>query len=366
MTEEGEYAGITSDYIKLLNNRSGLNLSIVKNDNWSEAVLGIKNKTIDVLPCIGKTLERQQFLNYSLPYIEFHRVIITRQDTPFISGINEITNWKVGVQRNSSHQGYLLDNTPIIPLGYGSLQNALLAVSDGEIDAFVGNIASSTYWIRKINLTNLIVSAPVYPGLDKLHFGVRDDWPLLISILNKGLQSITPAEEIKIQKNWVSVEYNPGISKSKLRTYIIQITFIIIGIGVIILFWIRSLNREIKARKKAELNLEQYAETLEERVKERTTEIHSKQKELEKNLSEKEALLKELHHRVKNNLQMIISLLNLQLSDNEEKDQRFLSSINRIQTMAAAYENLYLEENLEKIPVEDYIKQICYSLASSF
>ena len=78
-------------------------------------------------------------------------------------------------------------NHSFIKPKYKTQKEALLAIANGQVQAFVGNIASSTYWIRKLNLTNLKVAAPVSQGLQNLHFAVRDDWPELVSIINKGL-----------------------------------------------------------------------------------------------------------------------------------------------------------------------------------
>ncbi len=85
-------------------------------------------------------------------------------------------------------------------------------------------------------------------------------------------------------------------------------------------------------------------------------------------LREKEILLKEIHHRVKNNLHIISSLLELQ-SDYLE-DERFSSvfadSQSRIETMALVHEQLYQSEDLRQINLEDYIHRLMDNLAISY
>jgi two-component sensor histidine kinase len=84
-------------------------------------------------------------------------------------------------------------------------------------------------------------------------------------------------------------------------------------------------------------------------------------------LKEKEQLLKEIHHRVKNNLQIISSLLSLQ-SENV-LDEKFLllirDSKNRINSMALVHEMLYASKSLEKISVSEYIGRLSNSLTRS-
>jgi two-component sensor histidine kinase len=85
-------------------------------------------------------------------------------------------------------------------------------------------------------------------------------------------------------------------------------------------------------------------------------------------LKEKEQLLKEVHHRVKNNLQIISSLLNLQ-SENI-LDKKFLALItdsrNRINSMAIVHEMLYASKDLSKIEISEYIQRLCNSINQSF
>ncbi|MCD6067446.1 MAG: hypothetical protein K0S33_2272 [Bacteroidetes bacterium] len=85
-------------------------------------------------------------------------------------------------------------------------------------------------------------------------------------------------------------------------------------------------------------------------------------------LKEKEQLLKEVHHRVKNNLQIISSLLNLQ-SENIV-DEKFLSLIreskNRISSMALIHEMLYASKDLSRVKIKDYIVKLSQSVYQSF
>ena len=273
VSKDGDYQGIASDFIELLNDRLGLNMQVVEKSSWATAIKKIKEKEIDVLPCIGRTGERLSYVKYTRPYICFHRVIITRTDTPFLRGINDILDCKVSVQAKSSHEGYLKDHTSLNPIGYNSLQEALLAVSDGKADAFVGNIASATYWIRKMKLTNLKVAAPVSNELQTLHFGVRTDWPELVRLLNKGLASITPEERAEIERRWVIVEYKPGLDPKTVWKYVFQGIGVVTVIILIFVLWNYKLKREIEGRIKAEEELQNYQKNLEHIIAERTTEL---------------------------------------------------------------------------------------------
>lgn len=132
-----------------------------------------------------------------------------------------------------------------------------------------------------------------------------------------------------------------------------------------------SIARDVTDRKKVEAELEGHRVNLQALVDERTTalkyeisENKAVQRELANSLKEKELLLKEVHHRVKNNMQVISSLLNIQAET--VADSAFTEllgeSQQRIKSMSLIHENLYQSDNLLEIDFEDYINMLANSL----
>lgn len=81
---------------------------------------------------------------------------------------------------------------------------------------------------------------------------------------------------------------------------------------------------------------------------------------IRKLLQEKDTLIKEIHHRVKNNLQIILSLINLQMGNESsaEVKERLLTLKNRIKTMAMIHETFYRTENMSSLNLADYLERI--------
>ncbi len=92
------------------------------------------------------------------------------------------------------------------------------------------------------------------------------------------------------------------------------------------------------------------------------------EEKLRASLSEKEVLLKEIHHRVKNNLYVISSLLNIQSTYVEDPAviEFFQDSKNRIQTMAMIHEQLYQSDDLAQIDFKEYLHRLVNNLLSSY
>ena len=102
--------------------------------------------------------------------------------------------------------------------------------------------------------------------------------------------------------------------------------------------------------------------------------IHDRSKEEEieelkqRSADQKEVLLREIHHRVKNNLAIVISLLSFQLNENANPElRRLLVDIQtRIRAMALIHEHLYRSENLDKITLTTYITSLIQMIVSTF
>jgi PAS domain S-box-containing protein len=98
------------------------------------------------------------------------------------------------------------------------------------------------------------------------------------------------------------------------------------------------------------------------------TKTKNMQNQIEASLKEKDVLLKEIHHRVKNNLQIIISLLNLQ--SGYIKDEYTLKAVqdgqNRVRSMALVHEKFYQAEELTEIDFGEYVSKLCQYLYQSY
>jgi PAS domain S-box-containing protein len=246
------YSGIASDYVRRLNEQLNIDMAPVSDLSWPEVMDKARAKEIDVLPCISKSSERSKFLFFTKPYLSFPMVILTREDAPFINGVQDFEDGKVAVVKGYVTQELLERDYPNRKFYLAKdIDKALRDVSKGKVDAFVGNLASITYTTQRLGLTNLRV-ATTTPYKYELAFAVRRDWPELVSILNKSLDSIPDSEKIKIHNRWINVRFE----RQANWNLILQIVGAVVLVGglilIIILRWNRALSREVAERKRTE------------------------------------------------------------------------------------------------------------------
>ncbi len=152
--------------------------------------------------------------------------------------------------------------------------------------------------------------------------------------------------------DFISKPYNPKTLVSKAEVFIALYT----------------ANRELKISNKALL---EKAEALEEANKALQSENSKRiqaEDELRALLNEKEILLREIHHRVKNNMQVIISLLRIQARSINDPDVRaaLQESQNRIRAMSLVHETLYHQNSLAVIDMKRYLNRLANNLCKIY
>ena len=250
-----EFKGMVSDYVNLLEEKLGVKMEVVFGITFDQALEYARLGKIDLLPCLAPTPERAEFLLFTNHYLSYPLTIITREDAPLISGVRDLKGKRVAAVKYLSIYSALTNDYPDLALEFvetHSLSENLEAVSLGRADACIINLAAASYFIQKKGLTNLSVAYTLDWDHLNLGMGVRRDWGILVTILEKTLASITQEEKDRISQRWIRVRYEPGVDIRSIWPWILGAG---LGVGLIIAFffvWNRSLQSEIKERKRME------------------------------------------------------------------------------------------------------------------
>ena len=251
------HAGITSDYVRLLNQRLEVVMAPVRGLRWAEVLEQARAGKIDAIPCVIITPERARYLRFTRPYMSFPLVIMTRKDAPYVNGVQDFGDFKVAVSRGHASQEIIERDFPDKKLYLAKdIDEGLQALSGGSVDAYIDNLGSISYATQKLDLQNLKVAATTPYAMD-LAMGIRKDWPQLVSILNKVLPSISDAEKARIHSRWINVRFERRVDWTLVWKIVIPI--LAFGATIVLVFVNRNraLRREVTERKRTEAALKE-------------------------------------------------------------------------------------------------------------
>ena len=249
---QGRFAGIASDYVDQVGRMLGLDIKPAMGLTWDETLKKIGRHEIDIVPMLVHTPHRDSLMHFTKPYLSYPLVITTRTDAGFVSALGDLEGKKVGVIRGYVADEFLTRDHPGLKLvRVDDTAEGLERLSQGSLDAFVGNHLSVTYHLKSQAKTNLVVAAATPYSAD-LCMGVRKDWPELVPILEKALWAIPERERLDIQNRWVNLRIERTMDWGLVWRAGGAIAFVVALILGGTIFWNRRLARESEARRQAE------------------------------------------------------------------------------------------------------------------
>ncbi|MBQ0712156.1 MAG: transporter substrate-binding domain-containing protein [Porticoccus sp.] len=258
--EGGQYSGLASDYIRLIEGKLGIQFEVEKNKPWVQVVQAVKARELDVFPSITRTQSREKYANFTRPYLSFPTVIVARDSINFIDGAEGLRGLKVAVVDGYVSHEFLQQNHPELELyPQVTIQEALTAISKGEYDAFVGNIATVGYTIREEGLVNIKIAGEIVHRFD-LSMGVRKDWPELVGILQKAIDSIDGQQHAEIYDRWIGLHHEYVVDHTLLWKILAAVLIVV----SLMYYTNRKLSGEVNRRKKIEEELLDANEVLHE------------------------------------------------------------------------------------------------------
>ena len=251
--KNGVFSGLSADYMALIAQRLGVSFTIVKGLSWPEVTQGVKDGRIDVAVGIAPTNERKQSLNFTADYLTFPGVILTRDTHRVIASFGGLGDETVALVDSVASSEETLARFPNLKhIWVPSLLEALRAVERGKADATVMNLGSASYLLAKYGIRGVVVAAPAGVEDSRWAFGVRQDWPELVQVLDKVLASITPEEESAIREKWIAVPYDARVAADRFFAILIRVGGGAAIIVILVVLWNRRLKSEVRRRRAAE------------------------------------------------------------------------------------------------------------------
>ncbi len=209
------YLGLSADYALLMSARLGIKIQPVVFATWNDAMDAVRAGRADLLASVAQTPERENFLAFTRPYAESARVVITRDDNRSIISLADVRDKRLAVERGFPIQEELQRFAPdAAAIVVDSTLEALLRVSRGEADAYIGSGIPALYLIEYELITNLVVRAPAGMAASALRFALRRDLAPLAALFDRTLIAMTDQERSAISHQWITLSAVAGLSSS--------------------------------------------------------------------------------------------------------------------------------------------------------
>ncbi|MGI2028588.1 transporter substrate-binding domain-containing protein [Endozoicomonas acroporae] len=248
---KGQWQGMTIAYLKLLEDRLGITFQLYQDPVWSNALIQAYRHDVDAVAMLQKTEERSRYLNFTKPFVSVPAVILARDSDKSIRSPGHLNGKRVGftpgyVTYEIFQQKYPGINFVKMP----DIATGLNQVASGVLDAMVVNLASASYEIERMKITNLQVVAEAGFNYD-FSMASRNNSPELASILEKAVDTITPEDREALESSWLSIQ--GGMWRPNKELFI-GLVLILVTL-ILIVYWNRRLTIEIADREKAEEGL---------------------------------------------------------------------------------------------------------------
>lgn len=249
----GQYAGISADYFKLLEQKLGIKIQMVQFDNFDELIKQVQKRELTGITAATKTPERSKYLEFTVPYIDNPNVIITRKNFSENLTFEKLTNASMDIVVIEGYDIIEFLNDKYPKLEYRTVKSpsdGIRMVAFGEADAMIIEIMSATETIERDNISNLIVNIET-PYESSLSIATRSDWPILSQIFNKGLAQITDREKKVIEQKWMSLRKQSLFENTYFWIGVVSFVLLLIIIIIVILVWNSSLQAAVKEKTQA-------------------------------------------------------------------------------------------------------------------
>jgi signal transduction histidine kinase len=248
--EDDIHQGISLEYKNIFEEKLAIPFRLVKTKSWEESKQFVKEGKCEILSFLTmKTADKTEYLRFTTPYLKVPFVIATKNNVSFIADFSLLNGKKIAMPKE-----YISDNTiqklyPDLKIVYvENTKEGLEKVIKGDVFGLLGTLESVGYILQNNYLGELKIAGKFEYQWELAIASIKAD-PILSSILQKTLNSITISQRADIYNRWVSVKYEPKVDYKKIW----EIVIFALSLLIIILYWNRKLdylNKELKKQQK--------------------------------------------------------------------------------------------------------------------
>ncbi|MGR5000327.1 ATP-binding protein [Vibrio celticus] len=251
VSSKGEYIGMIDDYLQLIEQKTGLRLEHVDVGSWQETRRLVDHRKVHLVSAAVENRSLSESVKAGKPLFSSRLAIASRRDVNSLV-LEEAAGWKIGILEGGANTGAIVDSYPEINWAMVSSTNdGLELVESGEFDAMIDTVDVLTYLIDSFGYRGIGIIGRLDFFLSPTLHVIKSE-PLLLSIVNKAIGSISAEEHQKISAKWAAPKAIERVDYQLVYT----ISVFSLVILLLIIFWNRKLAKQISIAKEATEALE--------------------------------------------------------------------------------------------------------------
>ena len=245
---DGLPAGISVDYLRLLEARTGLHFEVTARGDLATLLEKARRGEVDVLTSLMRTPEREATLSFTRPYFASPAVLVVRRDHRGPERLEDMGDELVAVGRGYAVEEYLRSRHPGLQLVLAPDDAASLRLLlSGGAAAAVVDLASLSWIVNATGMQGLRVLEDV--GFTyQLSLASRRDLPHVQRFLDEALAAIPPADARRIREEWIHVDLRSRGVDSRIWVWLGPLVAGLLLLGIIVLGVNWALRREVSRR----------------------------------------------------------------------------------------------------------------------
>lgn len=233
----GQATGMSAEFMDLFAARGKLSFDVLPVRTWIESLEAARARRCDILPMVLPTPGRMAFMDFTRPYFTSPNVLLGRVEAPFVERLSELDGRKLGIVRGYAFVELFATRHPDIRLVEVDNEiDGLKRLQRGEIDAYLGNLITASHHLQELRLADIKVVGRV-PYDWSVAVATRGDEPMLLSIMQKLVDSLSDEDRRRIETKWRSMRLEQRVDYT-LVWQVLAVT--VFGLGLLFL-WNRKL-----------------------------------------------------------------------------------------------------------------------------
>ncbi|WP_435249870.1 ATP-binding protein [Vibrio sp. nBUS_14] len=240
VSNTGEYIGMIDDYLTLIEQKTGLGINHVDVASWSETRSLVDHHEVDLVSAAQENRSLGDNVKAAKSLFSSRLAIASRRDVSSLV-LEEADGWKIGILKNAANTDAIVEKYPNVEwVEVESTADGLNRLDDKTLDGMIDTVDVLNYLIDSFGHREIGIIGRLDFFLSPTLHVIKSE-PLLYSIINKAIESISAEEHRKISAKWAAPKAIERIDYELVYT----ISGFALLIVLLIVFWNRKLSKQI-------------------------------------------------------------------------------------------------------------------------